>query len=250
MIKPSMPQGKKNYLLRFISDKNLRMYKLASQKFEDSLYLINDFTVLQGYARSLCGYLKMERTSINASAVSQGKEKVIVVIEDLCRRHNTDGIAEILKNIPPRVEYSALLCLAFNSIVSIDGNYFSKGRGLTRRELVYLPKLFFLDEDFNPVEYLVTAAKIYQEVVKDPALEYIYGEVQLKWITELNSPHLIISIVKSAIEDTNLNFVVAGRLFKNNIYGEVSISDHDIEVSHITIFATSNSSRFSLEICH
>lgn len=220
-----------------------RMYNLASSKYEQSLHLSTDFSVLQGYAQSLCGYLKMQESPTTLSAISQGKEKVIAVIEDFCRRHNTDGIAEILKHMPLRGEYSELVCLAFNSIISVDQNYFAKERSLSRKDLIFIPKKFFLDDEFNPSEYQSTAARIYQEVVKESSLEYVYGEVQLKWITDLLSPQLIIAVVNSAMEDTNLNFIVAAKLFKNSNIDQVDITDHDIEVSSYTEFCSITSTQ-------
>ena len=206
------------------------MYNLASSKYEESLHLTTDFSVLQGYAQSLCGYLKMQQSPTTLSAISQGKEKVKAVILDFCRRHNTDGIAEILKHIPLRGEYADLVCLAFDSIMSVDDKYFGKGRSLSRKDIIFMPKKFFLDDEFNSSEYLNTAARIYQEVVKDQSLEYVYGEVQLRWIAELKSPELVIAVVNSAMEDTNLNLIVAAKLFKNGGGDKVNITDDDIEV--------------------
>ena len=173
----------------------------------------------------------MQHSPTTISAISMGKESVATVIDDFRRRQITDGIAEILKCIPLRGEYSELACLAFNSIISADESYFTKGKSLSRKDLIYMPKKFFLDDEFNPTEYITTAARIYQEVVKESSLEYVYGEVQLKWISDLLSPHLVIAIVNSAMEDTNLNFIVAAKLFKNRSTDLVDITDHDIEVS-------------------
>jgi hypothetical protein len=206
------------------------MYGVASLKYEEALQFISDFIVLKGYAQSLCGYLKMERTSTSAAALSQGKEKVLYVVNDLRQRHNTEGIAEILKSLPQRGEYADIVCAAFSAIMSVDALFFTRGRNMSRSDLVHYPKIFFLDDDTNPQEYLNTAAAIYQEVVRDSQLEYIYGEVHLRWISALHSAELVIAIVQHAVEDSNLNVVVAGKLFKQNIRDEVNITDHDVEV--------------------
>lgn len=208
-----------------------RLFNVAASKFEEALRYTNDATVIRGYAQSICGYLKMDKSNKNlSSAVSLGKDKVLSVIEDFKQRQNADAIAEILKAIPQSAEYSDLVCSAFNAIRYVDKGYFVKSKIVTRVDLKHIPKIFFLDELSSPKEHLQTAALIYQEVVQEHSLQRIYGEVDLQWIPTLESPELVIALVKHAMEDMSLNFIVAGKLFQQNINDENDISDHDVQV--------------------
>jgi hypothetical protein len=207
------------------------MYGVASIKFEEALRYITDFDVIKGYAQSLCGYLKMECSPSSTAALTQGRNKVLTVIQELKHRHNTEGIAEILKSIPHQGEFADIVCVAFGSIIGIDPNFFIGDKNMTRADLVHLPRVFLLDELHNPPEMLQTAAAMYREVVQDPRFEYCYGETQLKWIAGLISPELVIAIVQHAVEELNLNFVVVGKLFNQATNEKVTILDADIQVA-------------------
>lgn len=202
-----------------------RMYSIASTKYEEALKYLSDTQTLEGYARALCGYLKMEGTSH-----SQGKDKVLHVIRSFAQQHNAEAIAEILRFIPRKGFYSDVLCAAYNAITDFDPLFFSKNKNLSRKDLIFLPKIFFLDDANNPSNYLVTAAKIYKEVMLDQSLAYSYGEVDLSWISKLESAELVIAIVQHAIEDFSLDHIIVGKLFKQNLKDEINIIDADIKV--------------------
>eukprot|EP01038_Epipyxis_sp_PR26KG_P005892 gene5892-8130_t len=86
---------------------------------------------------------------------------------------------------------------------------------LTRKDLVYLPFIFGLTEANSPVSYWEAAAYMFQEVMKDMDLIYVYGELDLRWLPELNNPLLVISLVKHAEEDRHLKVMKIPDMFKS-----------------------------------
>jgi hypothetical protein len=70
-----------------------------------------------------------------------------------------------------------------------------------------MPFEFGLVAPKNPDNYLETAAYLFQEVVKDPELMFVYGELDLRCLPELSNSKLIISLVIMAKEDMHLRLI-------------------------------------------
>jgi hypothetical protein len=64
-----------------------------------------------------------------------------------------------------------------------------------------MPQIYGLDHPRSPADYIEAAAGMYKEVCKDYELRMIYGEVDLSWINDIESPELVIALVKNAQED-------------------------------------------------
>jgi hypothetical protein len=219
-----------------------RLYAEASIKFEAALqFAPNDNFVLQGYAQSLCRYLKVEqfqssaaaftsRVGTNSIGVSKGKLKVQEAIKRFHVLGLPEGIAEIVKYLPRDTEFADLVCQGFVAMYNIDRLFFSRGTSsVTRADLVKLPLLYNLDYPSNPKEFIATAARIYQEVAKDIDLRSSYGEIDLGWIGDLKCPELIISLVRYAAEETNLKVIKMGEMFKKAGWEIISATDEDVE---------------------
>ena len=208
-----------------------RLHSVAAAKYAEALsFAPDDQAVLKGYAISLCEYLKIEITASSIQGVSTGKLKILSAIDEFQKISNPDGIAEILLLIPPEAQYANLVCAAFNSIVAIDKSYFTRGRVMTRKDLVPLPRTYALDHPTNNPFFIDTAAGIYREVVRDVALSFSYGDMKLDWLADLQCSELIVALIKHAFEDASLDIVQIGAIFKQSLRSNINITDEDVAV--------------------
>lgn len=208
-----------------------RLHSVAAAKYAEALlFAPDDQAVLKGYAISLCEYLKIEITASSIQGVSTGKLKILGAIEEFQKISNPDGIAEILLLIPPEAQYANLVCAAFNSIVAIDKSYFTRGRVMTRKDLVPLPRTYALDHPSNNPYFIDTAASIYREVVRDVSLSFSYGEMKLDWLADLHCSELVVALIKHAFDDASLDIVQIGAIFKQSLRSNISITDEDVSV--------------------
>ncbi len=195
-----------------------RLYSVAASKYEEALlFSSDDVWILKGFAKSLSEFLKIEgslsSSTGSGTTLSTGKIKIMQAIDQFQSRNIALGIAEILIAIPHSIDYQDIVCKAYNALITVDKYFFTKGTSISRKDLVHIPADFDLDNPINPDEYISTAARIYQEVVRDPSLSFSYGEVDLGWITELNSTQVICALVRSTKDDVNLSMIKIGSMF-------------------------------------
>ena len=213
-----------------------RLYSLSAALFEEALiFAADDPLLLQNYASSLCEYLKIELTSTTEGAMLKGKAKVKAAIVDFTDRMVPLGIAEIISKLPVEVHFSDLVSFGFLNIIKIDSHFFAKGLGMSRKDLIQFPKKFGLDLTGSPELYTRAAARMYQEVMIDSTLAYVYGDTDLSWVKWLKSPALIVAVVSQMQEDNQAQTVNVGELFKQESNGgknplKDSIYDGDVQV--------------------
>lgn len=100
-----------------------------------------------------------------------------------------------------------------------------------------MPFQFGLLDASNPPEYISVAAFIFQEVVRDLSLSTIYGDSEagigadLKWLPELSSAHLIVSIVRLSQEDKGVRVIKIMDMYTAAGFDqEIEVNDNDISV--------------------
>lgn len=81
------------------------------------------------------------------------------------------------------------------------------------------------------------AAFIFQEVVRDLSLSTIYGDseagagVDLKWLPELTSAHLIVSLVRLSQEDKGIRVIKIIDMYTAAGFDQdIEVNDNDISV--------------------
>ncbi len=225
-----------------------RMYGMASLKYEEALRVApNDTFILEGFARSMVEYLKNETKSTFNEGVSKGKLKVMEIIERFESIGVPEGIAAILKALPMEAQYGDLIVKGFPAIKRLDRYFFSRHSTMNREDLVHVPHGFALDYPGNPSDYIAVAAQIYSEVIRDSNLTFAYGETDLGWLSDIESPELVVAVVRQAREDRNLKIVRVGDLFKSVGRSILNVTDHDVAI--ITTYA-SLSIGFDFGGCH
>jgi len=85
-----------------------------------------------------------------------------------------------------------------------------------------------LDKPDAPPKYLHIAARIFQEVSRDPSLAKNYGEVDLQFIQLIKTPELVVALIRSVQEDVNLHLLNVGELFKSVNRTDMNITDEDV----------------------
>lgn len=133
-----------------------RLYSEASARYEEALYFApDDEFIMNGYAKSLCEYLKVEVTGATAPGVSRGKLKTMAAIDKFTEWNIPQGIAEIVMALPQDVEFADIVCHGYRCMRKIDPGFFMRDYPtMNRSHLVTLPRLFSLDEPTNPQEVL------------------------------------------------------------------------------------------------
>lgn len=232
----SMDRVKSHYLSLFRASimEAQRLHAVASSLYEDAmLFSADDPLLLRNYAASLCEYLKIELTSQTAGSISRGKAKLMDAIKTFRDRMIPLGIAEIIRSLPPEIHFAELVSVGFLAIQSIDSHFFAVGEGLSRQDLVTIPKKFGLDLPNSPAIYTEAAAGIYQEVVLDPKLSDVYGDTKLTWVKWLVSAALVVAIVTQVQEDPEAQSVCVGKMFQSAATkraGGIKLIDEDLKV--------------------
>ena len=239
----SADQVKDHYLCGAV-DRRLdaqRMHAIAASKFELALKQgppEGSVTILNSYAKSLCSYLRIETPDAFNKGKAMGKVKIADVIQQFKGMGQGNVVAEILREIPREPENADLVSKGFLGLRAIDANFFSKSETLQRTDLVHLPFDFALLSPESPAEHWEAAAYIFREVVKDSELMYVYGEMDLRWLPQLQSAPLVISIVKAAMEDKNLRVIKIAEIFHDAGLTDMAVNDDDVQVpSYLQHFA-------------
>jgi hypothetical protein len=162
--------------------------------------------------------------------VSRGKIKIKDAIETYSRLLLPEGIGEILLELPKDTNYADIFTEGVMAIFKIDSFFFSRNKSMSREHLVDLPDEFALCRLESPSSYIQAAAKIYQEVSKDSKLAKKYGEINLSFIQYLKSSELIVAIIQCIREDSSLNIVNVGEIFKSSNIRNINVTDDDVQV--------------------
>ena len=220
-----------------------RMHGIAASKFELALKQgppDGASSILNNYAKSLCSYLRIDGGPVRSGGGGgggqskgkvMGKTKILDMIKQFQGMRLGNAVAEIMREVPRDAEHADIIASGFLSLRAMDPNFFSKSLTLQRRDLVHLPFDFALVSPESPALHWEAAAYIFREVVRDTELMYVYGELDLRWLPELQSAPLVISIVKAAMEDKNLRIVKLAEIFKDAGLTDMAVSDDDVLVS-------------------
>jgi hypothetical protein len=195
-----------------------RLHSLSSRLYEEALLFSGDDPMLmKNYALSLCSYLHIANTTTTSAGTATssgavttefqiqiGMNKIRSAIRDYQSRLVPLGIAEILMAIPVEYRYAVLICEGFQAIKKIDPQFFSRNEGMTRKDLITMPFKFGLDLPESPELYLETAAMMYREVVKDYECSECYGDVNMSWIQEIKSHHLVVALVTQLSQESEM----------------------------------------------
>lgn len=210
-----------------------RMYAIASSKFELALKQgppLESSNILNGYAKSLCSYLRIDSSDTIDEGKLIGKLQILDIMQNFKGLSLGDGIAEILREVPKEPEYVDIIVEGFLSIQKIDKNFFSKSVTLLRKDLVHFPFDFGLVTPESTSVQWEVAAYIFKEVVRDVDLMYIYGELNLRFLPELQSAPLIISLVKAAMDDKSLKIIKIAEMFNDAGLEDIGVLDDDVQV--------------------
>lgn len=195
-----------------------RLHIVAASKFEEALKLGSpegDSGVLKGHAQSICSYLNSETLEAGDQGQELAKTKIVDIIERFKGMRQCDGIAEILRAVPRDPQFADVVTAGFAAIRDLDKNFFSRSLSLQREELVQMPFDFALVNVDSKREHWDIAAYLFREVVRDVSLIYVYGDIDLRWLYEVKSALLVISLVKHAQEDKELQLVQLAEMFQN-----------------------------------
>jgi hypothetical protein len=227
----------KDHYLCSVMDRRLdaqRMHAIAASKFELALKQgppEGATSILSGYAKSLCSYLRIQSPDAFSKGRIMGRVKILDMIMQFKSMKLGNAIAEILREIPREPENADLVSKGFLALRGVENNFFSKSVTLQRADLVHMPFEFALLSPESPAEHWEAAAYIFREVVRGSELMFVYGEQDLRWLPELQSAPLIISIVKAAMEDKNLRVVKIAELFHDAGLQNLAVNDDDVQVS-------------------
>lgn len=227
-----------------------RIYSLAASKFELAVKQgppAENSNILRGYAKAVCSYLRMQSDSSNSGKL-MGKIQIMDIIQRFRGLNLCEGIAEILKAIPHEPDNGDLVVKGFQAIRAIDRNFFSKSISLLRKDMVHFPLDFGLMTPESPAEHWEVAALIFSEVVRDIDLMFVYGDLDLRFLPEIRSAPLIISLVKAAIDDKSLKIIRISEMFTDAGLDDPHVSDDDVQVRFIdrSIVASFSSHRVFL----
>ncbi|KAJ1428375.1 hypothetical protein B484DRAFT_419428 [Ochromonadaceae sp. CCMP2298] len=210
-----------------------RLHGIAASKFELAMKQgppEGNSSILRNYARSLCSYLRIQAPDSMSRAKTAGKMKLLDMIHQFKGMRLSDAIAEILREIPLDAEHADIVATGFLSIREVDGSFFSRSQSLQRKDLVHLPFDFALTSPESPPEHWEAAAYIFKEVVREMELMYVYGDLDLRWLPEIQSAPLVISLVKAAMEDKKLKVVRMAELFRDAGLNDTMVTDSDVQV--------------------
>lgn len=227
----------KDHHLASVVDRRLdaqRMHAIAASKFELALKQGPPETsaaILNAYAKSLCSYLRIQTPDAFSKGKAMGKVKILDMIQRFKGMKQGNTIAEILREVPREPENAEVVSRGFLSLRNMENNFFSRSVTLRRSEIVHLPFDFALLSPESPPHHWEAAAYIFQEVVRDSQLMYAYGELDLRWLPDLQSAPLIISLVKAAMEDKNLRIVKLSEIFSDAGLQDMAVNDDDVLVS-------------------
>ena len=209
-----------------------RLHSVAACLFEKALLFAGDDPVLlKNYAMSLCHYLRVENTTTTAFAIARGKAKIRHAIDDFKNRFLPLGIAEMLMAIPVEYRFADLVAKGFLAILEVDRDFFSRGEGMTRNDIISFPRKFGLEIPDSPKLYIEAAAAMYQEVSKDVDCGGAYGPMPLLWLQYLKSPHLVVAIISQLQEESEPRNICISKLFKECPQEVDTVIDEDVEVS-------------------
>jgi hypothetical protein len=137
-----------------------------------------------------------------------------------------------MREIPKEAEYGDLIAKAAISLRAVDPNFFTKSVTLRRADLVQMPFDFALISAERSPEHWEAAAFLFREVVRDSNYMFYYGDIDLRWLPDIQSAPLVISVVKAAMEDRSLRIVRFAELFAEAGLTDMMVTDDDVMVSH------------------
>jgi len=208
-----------------------RLHAVAARLYEQALLFAGDDPMLlRNYAKSLCQYLRVENTTTTEFAIARGKAKIKNAIDDFKNRMLPLGIAEIIMALPVEYRFADLVCHGFLAIRQIDSQFFASSVGVTRKDLVQLPRKFGLEIPDSPEVYTEAAAGIYKEVTKDYDCAEVYGDINMSWINDLKSHHLTTALVSQLAEDSECRSVVISQLYQACPKNIPTLHDDDVKV--------------------
>mmetsp|Transcript_3546 Transcript_3546/g.5520 ORF Transcript_3546/g.5520 Transcript_3546/m.5520 type:complete len:1201 (+) Transcript_3546:1755-5357(+) len=226
----------KDHYLSSVVDRRLdaqRLHGIAAAKFELALKQgppQGSITILQSYAKSLCSYLRIESPDSMQRAKMKGKLKILDMVHQFKGMRQASAIAEIMREVPRDAAHADIIARGFLSIREVDTSFFSRSQGLQRKDLIHMPFDFALTSPESPMEHWEAAAYMFREVVRDIELMFTYGDLDLRWLPEIQSAPLVISLVKAALEDGNLRVVRLSELFSDAGLEDMAVNDDDIQV--------------------
>lgn len=247
----------KDHYLCSVVDRRLdaqRMHGIAASKFELALKQgppDGASSILNNYAKSLCSYLRIDSPDGLSKCKIMGKHKILDMIQQFKGMRLGNAVAEILREVPREPEHADLVAKGFLILREIDANFFSKSLTLQRKDLLMMPFEFALLSPESPSQHWEAAAYLFREVVRDVELMYAYGELDLRWLPELQSAPLVISIVKAAMEDKSLRVVKIAELFHDAGLKDMEVTDDDVLVRYcLDLLGTKYSSHLQrMECC-
>ena len=114
--------------------------------------------------------------------------------------------------------------------MEIEPNFFDRGEGMTRDDIISFPRKFGLQIPDSPLMYTAAAAAMYKEVSKDIDCGGAYGPMTLLWLDQLKSPHLVVAIISQLQEEGEPRNVCISKLFKECPQEVNTVRDEDVEV--------------------
>jgi hypothetical protein len=190
-------------------------------------------TYLPQYVDCLIYLLKSQTQERDENETRQVLAELLKLTAYFKEKSRLDPLVSLLNSIPRDPAYSDLIVEIVLALKSSDKYFLSKSPLTDRKVLAFLPFETGLIAPNRSRAYYDAAAYIFQEVVRDINFSFIYGDVDLKWLTELTHSKLIISLVQCAYDNKQLKVLELTNLF-DEIQMEsdtgVAIIDHDIQV--------------------
>lgn len=182
------------------------------------------------YARSLCNLLYFEPKERDIVDTSHILSHLLVLLEKFKNQKELEPVMQIIKHLPRDQEFSIVIVKAISVVRAVDKTFFSRTASISRKDIVNIPFEYSLVSPERSSDYFETASFIFQEVVKDIDLMFIYGDVDLRWISQLSSPKLVIALVKSAMEDKHLRVIKIAEVFSAQYASNDLLCDDDVQV--------------------
>jgi hypothetical protein len=185
---------------------------------------------LDFYARAICFLMRFEPKQRDAGEMANITVQLLSIIAMFGKWKKLDPIAQILNHIPRDQEFAEIIVQAILTIKHVDKNYFSKSAVLKRKTLVNFPFEFALISPNRPQNYYDAAAFIFQEVVRDIELMFVYGDIDLRWIGEVKTSKMVIALVRVAYDDKSMKIVRLSEFF-GGLSPDSLLTDDDVQVS-------------------
>ena len=216
-------QDAQRLYFRCVSTFNAVMMNVSISNEKHANYL--DF-----YARAICFLMRFEPKQRDPGEMATVIVQLLNLIDMFGKWKKLEPIAQILNHLPRDQEFAEVVVTASLTMKRVDKNFLSKSSVLKRKTIVNFPFEYALVAPLRPQHYYDAAAFIFQEVIRDVELMFIYGDIDLRWIGEIRCSKMVVALVRVAYEDRSMKLIKLSEFF-HGLSPESLLGDDDVQVT-------------------